>query len=73
MADELLLAPTGAGDALRRWMADNRVTVKSLSETTGLSERTITALRQGKVNGNLATWRIICRRTGLSMDEVMGL
>ncbi len=73
MADELLLAPSGAGAALRSWMADNKMTVKALSESTGLSERTITSLRQGKANGNLATWRIICRRTGMSMDEVMGL
>lgn len=63
----------GAGAALKQWMEETKTTVKQLSAATGISERTITALRNGKSAGNFATWRIICRRTGLDIERIMGL
>lgn len=72
MASELMRVP-GGGAVLKKWMADNGVTVKRLSKMTGLSERTITGLRSGRTVGNFATWRIICRRTGLDIAQIAGL
>ena len=63
----------GAAAALKQWMEETKTTVRQLSAATGISERTITALRNGKSAGNFATWRIICRRTGLNIEEIMGL
>lgn len=62
-----------AAAKLKEWMLATNTTVKQLSASTGISERTITALRNGKSIGNFATWRIICRRTGLDINEIMGL
>lgn len=62
-----------AAAALKHWMEETKTTVKQLSAATGISERTITALRSGRSAGNFATWRIICRRTGLNIEEIMGL
>lgn len=66
-------APEGAGAKLKAWMDSHNVTVTALSEQTGLSKRTITAIRSGSSAGNFATWRAICRRTGLDVNEIMGL
>lgn len=66
-------APEGAGAKLKAWMYAHKVTVTALSEQTGLSKRTITAIRSGSSAGNFATWRAICRRTGLDVNEIMGL
>lgn len=48
------------------------VTVAALAEMTGVNARTITALRSGKSEGNMATWRVIARRLGCTIDEIVG-
>ena len=48
------------------------MTVAALAEMTGGGVRTITALRSGKSEGNMATWRVIARRLGCTIDEIVG-
>ena len=64
------LDDASSGEALKRAMAERKVTVKALSEATGLSDRTITALRSGRSAGNFATWRAISRALRVPVDEL---
>ena len=61
-----------SGEALKGVMDELGMTVRELSERTGLSSRTITALRSGRSQGNFATWRAISKVTGRSVDELTG-
>lgn len=61
-----------SGEKLKKVMEEQGITVTALAEATGLSSRTITALRSGKSAGNMATWRIIARRLGRNIDELVG-
>ena len=61
-----------SGEKLKKVMGEQGITVAALAEATGLSSRTITALRSGKSAGNMATWRIIARRLGRNIDELVG-
>ena len=65
-------APEGAGAKLKAWMDSHKVTVTALSEQTGLSQRTITAIRSGRSAGNFATWRAIARAMRCGIEEVAG-
>lgn len=48
------------------------VTLPMLAGMTGINPRTITALRSGRSEGNMATWRVIARRLGCIIDEIVG-
>ena len=61
-----------SGEKLKKVMEEQDITVTALAEATGLSSRTITSLRTGKSAGNMATWRIIARRLGRNIDELVG-
>lgn len=61
-----------SGAALKREMEQRGVTVAQLAKMTGINPRTITALRSGKSEGNMATWRVIARRLGCTIDEIVG-
>lgn len=60
-----------SGKALKAAMEERKVTVKALSAATGLSDRTITALRSGRSAGNFATWRAISRALRVPVDELV--
>lgn len=63
----------GSGGArLKAAMEAGGVTVAELSRRTGISTRTITALRSGRSDGCFATWRAISRALGLGIEEVCG-
>lgn len=62
----------GSGRRLKQAMADGGVTVSALSSMTGLSDRTITALRSGRSAGNMATWRAIGRALRRDVTELVG-
>lgn len=59
-------------ELIARKMERRAVTVAALAEMTGVNARTITALRSGKSEGNMATWRVIARRLGCTIDEIVG-
>lgn len=61
-----------SGATLKREMEQRGVTVAQLAKMTGINARTITALRSGKSEGNMATWRVIARRLGCTIDEIVG-
>lgn len=72
------MTPTGEvndftnGSALKSAMDERGVTVAQLSKATGLSTRTITAIRNGKSGGNGATWVAISRALGVALDSLVG-
>ena len=59
-------------ELIARKMERLGVTVAALAEMTGVNARTITALRSGKSEGNMATWRVLARRLGCTIDEIVG-
>ena len=59
------------GQRLKARMAEQKMTVRALSEATGLSERTVKNLRAGKP-GNMATWRTVARALRCRIDEIAG-
>ena len=61
-----------SGAALKGVMEQRGVTVAQPAKMTGINPRTITALRNGKSEGNMATWRAIARRLGCTIDEIVG-
>lgn len=61
-----------SGAKLKARMSETGTTVAQLSERTGISTRTITALRNGRSSGNFATWRAISRALGTTVEEVAG-
>lgn len=66
-----IMRDESSGKRLSDAMEAKGVTVSKLSKMTGLSTRCITNLRSGKSEGNMATWRIISRRLGVGMDELV--
>lgn len=60
------------GRRLKAAMAEKGVTVRRLSEETGLSSRTITKLRSGESEGTFASWRAIARALRMSVEELVG-
>lgn len=61
-----------SGERLKQAMKDSGATVRSLSEATNLSEKTIQNLRNGRSQGNTATWRVIARRLRVDIDWLLG-
>lgn len=61
-----------SGERLKQAMKDAGATVRSLSEATNLSEKTIQNLRNGRSQGNTATWRVIARRLRVDIDWLLG-
>ena len=59
------------GGNLKAAMKRSGMTVAALSKATGISERTITALRSGRSGGNFATWRALARALGASVEELV--
>lgn len=61
-----------SGAKLKARMRETGTTVAELSERTGISTRTITALRSGASAGNFATWCAIARAMRCGIEEVAG-
>lgn len=62
---------SSSGKSLKQAMTDSGMTVAQLAKKTGLSSRTINNLRSGKSAGNGATWIVIARALGKSIDELV--
>lgn len=63
------LRDRSCGECLKAAMEERKVTVRELSRRTGLSERCITYLRNGKREGNFNTWRRIAGALGTRVIE----
>lgn len=66
----LITSDESGGARLREAMEREGWTVARLSDESGVSERTISALRNGSSAGSFVTWRLIARAMGLGLMEV---
>ena len=55
---------------LGRYMSENGVSIYRLSKETGLDKRTISALVNGKRDGNMWTWLEIANALGCRLDDI---
>lgn len=65
------LRDMSCGEMLVDAMTRNHVTVGQLSEMTGLSDKVIRNLRNGRSQGTTATWAKIARAINIDMNEII--
>lgn len=71
MTEGTRLRDMSCGEMLVDAMKRNRVTVGQLSEMTGLSDKVIRNLRNGRSQGTTATWAKIARAISIDMNEII--
>lgn len=67
-------APSQFGDRLRRWRSDRGVTLRDVSEASGISIAYLSDLERGKLaNPTLDTLTALAGALGVSLNELLGL
>src|SRR5260221_7906836 len=59
------------GDRVRAWRTENRMTRKTLSEASGVSERYLAQLEGGQGNISVLLLRKVARAMGVSIDSLL--
>lgn len=55
---------------LDEWLKSHGVSRSELAREAQIDLRTVSALADGRRDGNMATWREIARALGCSLDEI---
>lgn len=71
MTEGTRLRDMSCGEMLVEAMTRNHVTVTELSRMTGLSDKVIRNLRNGRSQGTTATWAKIARAINIDMNEII--
>jgi len=67
-------APAVFGERLRRWRTERGVTLRDVSEASGISIAYLSDLERGKLaNPTLDTLTALARALGVSLNELLGL
>ena len=74
MANSRTDAPSQFGDRLRRWRNGRGVTLKEVSEASGISIAYLSDLERGKLaNPTLDTLTALAAALGVSLNELLGI
>ena len=56
---------------LARYLAEIGMSRRRLAREAGLDYRTVSDLCSGRTEGNLATWKLIARTLGCTLDDIV--